>query len=33
MEAFKEFERYISHLSKGLWHADRHGGLKGAALA
>ena len=29
MEAFKEFERYIAHLSEGLGHADRHAGLKG----
>ncbi len=29
MEAFKEFERFIAHLSEGLGHADRHAGLKG----
>ena len=29
MEAFKELERYIAHLSEGLGHADRHAGLKG----
>ena len=29
METFKEFERYIAHLSEGLGHADRHAGLKG----
>jgi len=29
VEAFKEFERYIAHLSAGLGHADRHAGLKG----
>jgi len=29
MEAFKEFERYIAHLSEGIGHADRHAGLKG----
>ena len=29
MEAFKEFEHYIAHLSEGLGHADRHAGLKG----
>ena len=28
METFKEFERYIAHLSEGLGHADRHSGLK-----
>ena len=29
MDTFKEFERYIAHLSEGLGHADRHAGLKG----
>jgi len=29
MEAFKEFDRYIAHLSEGLGHADRRAGLKG----
>ena len=29
MEAFKEFERFIAHLSEGLGHADRHAGLRG----
>ena len=29
MNTFKEFERYIAHLSEGLGHADRHAGLKG----
>jgi hypothetical protein len=29
VETFKEFERYIAHLSEGLGHADRHAGLKG----
>ena len=29
METFKEFERYMAHLSEGLGHADRNAGLKG----
>ena len=29
METFKEFERFIAHLSEGLGHADRHAGLRG----
>jgi SRSO17 transposase len=29
VETFKEFKRYIAHLSEGLGHADRHAGLKG----
>ena len=29
MQAVKEFERYITHLSEGLGHADRQAGLKG----
>lgn len=29
MDAFKEFGRFIAHLSEGLGHADRHAGLKG----
>jgi len=24
-----QFERYLMHLADGLWHADRHAGLKG----
>ena len=29
MEAFNEFEQYLSHLAQGLGHADRHAGLGG----
>ena len=29
MDTFKEFNRYISHLSEGLGHADRRAGLSG----
>jgi SRSO17 transposase len=29
MDAAKEFNRYIAHLSEGLGHADRHAGLRG----
>ena len=29
MEELREFERYMSHLSEGLGHADRHAGLRG----
>ena len=29
MEDLVEFERYMSHLSEGLGHADRHAGLRG----
>ena len=29
MNDVREFERYMSHLSEGLGHADRHAGLRG----
>ena len=29
MEELRAFERYMSHLSEGLGHADRHAGLRG----
>jgi len=29
MDAYTEFEHYLSHLSQGLGHADRHAGLSG----
>jgi SRSO17 transposase len=27
MDISKEFEHYMTHLAKGLGHADRHSGL------
>ena len=29
MGASERFDRYMSHLSEGLGHADRHAGLRG----
>ena len=29
MKELREFERYMTHLSEGLGHADRHAGLRG----
>ena len=29
MDDLHEFERYMSHLSEGLGHSDRHAGLLG----
>jgi SRSO17 transposase len=29
MKELREFERYMSHLSEGLGHSDRHAGLRG----
>ena len=32
MSAIERFDQYMAHLSGGLWHLDRHAGLKGYCM-